>query len=364
MIGWLRLGMTTNAVFVLATVGTPQTPTPSPSNTPTPRESTPPSPEPSGTVVRPAIVFNHEDPHAPLVYRITAAAREQLNVRIVNTCPRAFSYSVEGVLETAAALGRWGDKTATCVDRLSDHVVTWTHDDRYGGYLVRITKANPAAEAEDRQTKTVLRMLRANPELDLDDLTPIVAISPTPSPAPETAKTLREVTLVIHVDEPKGFATAFGAGFLGSNLTDPVFAIRTETENGVERSMLRENADARDDYRLGVGSFVHAFHEAWPYGALSFGLGVNDPNRVTYYGGITLRAPGVGALTFGPNWGPTRRLPDSLTLDTAVAADTSLNDLPLRTKRGWFFSVSFEFLSKPDALQKPFASAFAPPPDK
>jgi hypothetical protein len=270
---------------------------------------------------KPQVVFDHLNTNADRHYTISARPGEPIIVCIRNTALAQFTYSIVGVVKAVA--GAIGTATLTTKD-LGTRRLTRPHDDQYGGYVVAVKRAAPG------------------------DVTVVTGA---------TSKTNLDVTLVVAVVTQQ-FQYEFAGAFSISDLTDPQYAIVPQTVNGQTKSVIVHDESAKDSSRLGLGAFIHVFHDKFPWLAGTFGLGIAEANRTTYFLGPTLRLGKAMAFTAGPVWGSVKRLPAGVTVGSEAANANVLNDLPTQVKRGWFFGFSYTFLQAKQAIEEPFA----PPP--
>ena len=135
------------------------------------------------------------------------------------------------------------------------------------------------------------------------------------SPGPITAKDgeklvdLNDITLIIAVNNQQ-FQYEFAGAFSISSLTDPQYATDKVTADGKDTLVVIRDEEAEDERRLGLGAYIHVFHDKLPWAAATFGLGIASDNKVTYFVGPSVRLGKAMAVTVGPVWGAVTRLPD------------------------------------------------------
>lgn len=251
-----------------------------------------------------------------------------ITVRIKNTCPNEFNYSITEVLAEAPAQPPSAAKGGGC--KPEDKVITIVHDKRYGGYLIGIEKKDPNKIVETKN-----------------------------------GNVLKNLQLVISVETAAWNIDTYG-GFTVSGLTNPRFAIEmrdfsmTDSATGMttteQKPFVIRDTGAEDDVNLGIAAFAHIYHRRMKPFALTFGLGISEENDTTYYTGLSWRFGARGALTLGYAWGEVDRLPAGTKFDQPVAADL-LSSLDSKIKGDFFFSYSFSFIDARDRLKKPFAGA-------
>jgi hypothetical protein len=269
---------------------------------------------------RPQVEFKHADANEDRHYTVSLKAGESLVVCIADTAIERFSYSIVGVKKApeprkdAAAAGDNGETLGT--KRL-----VRPHDPAFGGYIVSITRSTPAPVRAQWQGKPV---------------------------------ELNDVTLVVSVKEEQ-FQYEFSGAFSISSLVDSQYAATKATVDGKEVLAVTRDRAAEDERRLGLGAFIHVFHDKAPWVAATFGLGVASDNKVTYFLGPSIRLGKAMAVTAGPVWGAVTRLPTGVSEGSVIADANALKDLPTRTGRGWFVGFSYTFLQARQTIEKPFA---------
>jgi hypothetical protein len=265
-----------------------------------------------------SVTYNHFEQNKSLSFSVDAAGGDSIALMILDTCPGQFTFKVEGIERAPDELGpRSLDACAAAPKELR-----WTHESRYGGYLVMIAAPGPVAVKKEGAEPPV--------------------------------KELNSVVLVVHVRDT-GWALEVGGGFTVDGLVSPRYAFETRTENGVPATFVTRDEAADDAATLGLATFVHAFHHKVPVLALSFGLGLSESSRATYYTGLSVRLSSKAALTGGLAWGNVDRLPPGVTSQTPVTDRNILNDLPTRVGVKPFIAFSYGFLGSKDRLAKPFA---------
>lgn len=270
------------------------------------------------------LAYNHFEQNKSLSFSIEASDGDTIVVEVADTCPGQFDFRVEGIERAPEVLGPRSLEPCAAATK----EVRWTHEGRYGGYLLRISAPSPV----------LVRKAGAQPD----------------------TKELGSVVLIVHIRDT-GWALEVGGGFTIDGLVSPRYALETRTGNGVAATFVTRDEAADDAATLGVASFVHAFHHKAPLVALSFGLGLGESSRARYYTGLSLRLGSKFALTGGVAWGNVDRLPAGVTTTTPVTDPNILNELPTRVGVKPFFALSYGFLGSRDPLAKPFAGA---PPEE
>lgn len=167
---------------------------------------------------------------------------------------------------------------------------------------------------------------------------------------------LDEATLILHF-ERDGWSFQVAGGFTITNLTDPKFAL--EERDG--ESILVRDRGAEDKQRLGIAALSHIYHLKHPNWAGTFGLGINQDNKTSYFTGISYRFGNTAALTLGYNWASVTERPAGVKLGQAVPANT-LSNLGSKTDGDFFLAISLSFLGADNAVNA-FKKPFEPLPE-
>jgi hypothetical protein len=194
--------------------------------------------------VKEDVVFPHLDGTSK-IYTLDLADRQKFVVAIDKTCTDAFNYSYVG-LERGQLPSEAQENQPLKKKPLDKKTIEITYDDRFGGYIFNIVPNGKNA----------------------GDIC-------------EGGEKLGTASFIVAVRQ-QTWNLSFSGGFTISNLTNPVYSVKTE---GDTKTVVR-NEDQEDNRRLGVASFVHVFHDkiqwkqVWP--TMAFGLGINNDNRVEY----------------------------------------------------------------------------------
>ncbi len=274
------------------------------------------------------VTFNHAEGRSTAAYHLGLKPGEPFTVVISNTAGNCFGYEVE-------AVERISEQGGADIGERSRRIRV-VHEEQYGGYIVHIRRlANAPLACNDANV----------------DVTPDVAVADLPD----------NVTLIVTV-ETENFEVAFAGGFTFSGLTNPVFASRA---NEAGNNIIERDTAGEDDIDLGVGAFIHAYNRAWHPAApaMTFGIGVGDSSRTTYYLGPFWRLGNEAFLGGGVSFGPSSRLPAGVRVGDMISDANTLNNLGSKTKAGWFIGVTYTFLGSSDAFEKPFKTTpqAAPP---
>jgi hypothetical protein len=261
------------------------------------------------------VSFDHLNTDGNRSYVLNLSHGEPFQVKITNTCPETFSYEVQGILRAEQGGDNLSGKDGKALETKLLPVV---HDEKYGGYLVTIKRTFETAVCKDGEKLQPRTLMISTPKMTWD--------------------------------------LSFSGGFTLSSLNSPHYFLRPHpTETG--KKQVQEDADKHDDANLGIASYVHLYHHRVPWLAGMFGLGIRDSNKTEYYLGGGLRFSDKATLNAGVVFGPVTRLKDGINLTDPVSDDNVLNDLPTRTKRGFFVGLSYSFIDVRGKLQQPFAGA-------
>ncbi len=276
----------------------------------------------------PCVVYDHASLSFVGPSSVEAADGDVIYLVITRTAPGAFLYPVEGIERPPG-----GREFGAGYTQLSDKVISIRHEARFDGYRFSITSVDGAPLPPDNSV--------AGPTL-------------RSTPEPE----------VIRVTTRQWHQWVAGA-FTGSSLSDRQFSLYERTVDGQTLSFVEEDKDAEDEAKLGLAALIHLYHSSWkkvPL-AVTFGLGIGDDNRTSYFLGPSWRLGDKGAITVGAVWGSVSRLPTGVSVcgrsesscaSTLAVDANALNQLGSRTEQGWFVALSYSFLDVADLLQKPF----------
>lgn len=242
-------------------------------------------------------------------FEIDLEPGEPFSIVIARTTRTEFSYSVAG-LEVPPADTTEVHEAATPSDTV---ILRQIHDDRFGGYVVRIRHADPELRSGE----------------------------------------LGEATLTVRVTT-LGWKVGFSGGFTASGLTDQKFAAVPDSVDEESLVILRDE-EREDEVALGIATFVDLYHSKATWAAFSFGLGVNASSGVSYYVGPSFRFGKQGSLTTGLALGGVATLPAGEMEGREPTSPNALSNLGNKTEASWFVAVSYSFLGGGAAdLNKPF----------
>jgi hypothetical protein len=268
-----------------------------------------------------AVTFDHLKDGPYKAYSISSAQYRPIVIQILNTYPAGFDYEITGIpIKAAEATG------GVSMSQLTMKELTQVHDPKYGGYVVHITPKAGAITVTD---------------------------------APAKQNVLDSATLVISVTTLQ-WDIAMAGAFTVSGLRDHVYSLQTRTVDGKSEQYVAEDTSKEDRSRLGTGAFIHVYHSALPWLGGTFGLGINDASRTTYFAGPSIRFGDKAALSFGVAAGSVNRLPGGISVGKTVTDGNVLSNLGNRINYNYFVAFSFSFLDARGFLEKPFAGASTP----
>ncbi len=114
--------------------------------------------------------------------------------------------------------------------------------------------------------------------------------------------------------------------------------------------------DAEDDQALGFAGFIHMNHRRWKnWAPLSFGLGIGEESKLSFFLGTSWELYDKAYLTGGWNWASVDRLPSGQQLNQPLTDPNALSNLDSRIDSDFFIAVSYTFLGDRAPFKKPFA---------
>lgn len=259
----------------------------------------------------------HHPSGGPPPAPVTLNDGERFAIKVTDTLPDLFTYR----LYRQRVAGKRGRATAD-KSRPSEICLSEVHDKRFGGYL--------------------LAVLRTSTE-GAEDYPPSLLIS-------------------IPVQTPQ-WTYGFAGGFVGSGLTDPVYFVRKDETGAsvVKRAGEDGTVDEEDWAKLGTAAFIHVTPPRGPL-ALSFGIGISDGDKPTYYLGPSYRLGDQAFITAGLAVGPVDALPAGIAVGDRLDDPNALASLRSRNKGHVFVALSYAFLGSRKDLARPFAPTDASAP--
>ena len=260
---------------------------------------------PAGT---PVVTFDHGAQADVLSGAVRRADGEQFVIRVVNTKPTEFTYTVAG----AVAVAQDPANMMMSADDVHDECVT--HDKKFGGYIMKV------------------------------------------EPKAGTTPGLSTKLIMVHV-ATEDWQVEFGGAFPVAWFKSPQYAL-APLGDGNLRVIRDDGTDEdpkTDPFRLGGAAFVTTYHEKRPHVGLTFGLGVDDETSATYFFGGTLRLGKQAGLTAGLALGSVSRLPSGVNVGDTTTNPNLLADDPQRTTTAFFVALSYSFLGSANTLKAPFA---------
>lgn len=231
---------------------------------------------------------------------------QRFTIRIANTLPTRFVYK----LYRQRAAGKPGETLAQ--ERQTDVCLTEFHDKQFAGYTLVVRPAEGG-------------------------------VSGYPS----------EVVVSIPVQTIQ-WTYGFAGAFVGSGLTDPVYFVRSVAQADGTSVGVVERSDEEDWAKLGTAAFVHATPPDWAL-ALTFGIGISNGDKPTYYLGPSVRLGDQAFVTAGLAVGAVNALPAGIAVGSRVDDPNALANLRTRNAAHVFVALSYAFLGGRKALEKPFA---------
>ena len=261
--------------------------------------------------------FNHGASKADESRTLRVGNGETFKIQIDDTCPDLFTYDVHGVLREEKPSGV-EQKAGAKLPPRKEKVLTAVHDTKYGGYIVTMTRKNGPNQCDGPDDLASRTLIVFTPQEDWD--------------------------------------LSFSGAFTLSSLSNPMYYLRAHPDDATKKQV-QEDPDKSDAVNLGIGAFVHLFHQRHPWLAGSFGLGIREGNKMEYFLGGGLRASDKATINAGVVFGPVSRLPNGVDTTRPVSDDNVLNDLPTRIQRGFFVGISYSFIDVRNRFQAPFAGS-------
>lgn len=266
------------------------------------------------------VVFDHSE-NTFLAKEVSANPGDLITVRIENTCLKEFDYELGGIAQNPPSSGTSiGQEILDQACEAGSHFLTEIHNDRFGGYYLKIKKKNNNGVSVKAKVK--------DKEVMLEDSLYLVSV------------------------KSSQWDIAFAGGFTVSDLVDPIYSSK---KNDADQNIIVRARSAEDDVSLGLSAMVHVFHQKRPRWAATFGVATGNSGETSYMAGPSLRFGDQAAFTLGYMWSRVKRLPSGLSVGDLVEDPNTLVDLSSKTKGGMFLSFSYSFLSgSKAALGKPF----------
>ena len=233
------------------------------------------------------VVFDHEE-GGRRAYTLYLKDGEPFAVKIRNTCETEFTYEVLSITEDQPSPTQYRHSVSGVAGQTTDKVIDVVHDDSYGGYFVEIRRPATFVVCRNRQTESEVAVL-----------------SPT-----------------------------------RLTITTPARRWRTSVSGAYTLTHLPKDDCADGDpcnrVKQGLATFVHTYHDRFPFLAPMFGLGISGEGQAEYFVGGGLRLGNEGTISFGGVAGKRRS--------------------GSNTQWSWFAGFSYAFLDTgTDALERPFA---------
>jgi hypothetical protein len=246
------------------------------------------------------LLYDHAATNSDLEYHIALHPGDQFQLKIVNTCPELFDYSINRITKTAIPAARPQGTPNSLGEKLLEPV---THDSRYAAYDVEIKKA-----ANGTPCDTPLDEVRLRVAVDTLDwrFVQSAALAMTIAPQPR------------YVAEPQASTSGQPAQF----------KVVRDKEN-------------EDPGRFEIATLTHVYAPGSKWG-LAAGFGAQE-NQLQYYLGVSLdptRGSRIFNIASGVVWASIPRLPNGIHENDLITDATKLNDLPSAHRIRFFFSVT------------------------
>jgi hypothetical protein len=247
-----------------------------------------------------ALVYDHASSNRDMEYHVALRPGDQFQLRILNTCPNLFDYSINRVTKTATPSTSSPAAAIPLSEKVLDPV---THDARYAAYDIEISKA-----ANGIPCDIPLEAVKLRVSVDTLDwrFVQSAALAMTIAPQPR------------YVAEPQ----AVGGG------------------QPAEFKVVREK-ESEDPGRLEIATLTHIYGPGRQWGVAA-GFGAQQ-NQLQYYLGASFdptRGSHMFNIASGFVWASLPRLPDGIHENDLITDATKLNDLPLAHRIRFFFAVT------------------------
>ena len=181
------------------------------------------------------IEFDHQN-DSDTSYERHLSNGQKFYVVIKNTCPDVFSYDVRGIVREQKP--KTDEAAAKGGKALETKVIPVVHDAKYGGYYVTIERT----------------------------VTGVAGC--------EGGEKLERHTLMIFTPQ-QDWDLSFSGAFTVSSLSNPQYFLQPHP-NDATKKQVQEDTGKSDAVNLGIGAFVHLFHQRLPWVAGAFGLGIRE----------------------------------------------------------------------------------------
>lgn len=235
------------------------------------------------------VVFDHAE-GTRRTYTLHLKDGEPFAIEVRNTCETEFAYEVLSISRDQPPPTQYRYSAPGVASVTADKVIDVVHDDSYGGYFVEIRRPTTFLACRSQQNQSELAVL-----------------SPT--------------RLTITTPARRWRRSISGAYTLTHLPKDDCL-----------------DGEPCDRVKQGLATFVHTYHDKFPFVAPMFGLGIGGEGQAEYFVGAGLRMGDVGTINLG-----------------AVTGKRS-SGANAEVRWSWFAGFSYAFLDTGrSALQQPFA---------
>lgn len=322
----------------------------------------------ASAVAQEVITFDHRqasaDGNPDLIEQRTFRDGTQFVVRITNTCPSAFSYTVRALrrheAETPPAPFGAGAKPAPpgLSEKTLDPI---TFDSENGGYLIDIQPVPGEESCVEYLEKGTTTPAQPQPTgvveefVDPADESKGVKFTAAGKEYDKRDVTLRNVTFTIAIRSDE-WGVSIAGGFAASAPTDREFGL-VSIQGQTGKFNLTEGARAHA--AVGATTFIQVTKPSKPLG-FAVGVGMGTNTATSYMFGPAIRFDDAASIVFGIALTPQRVLPPNVDDGATVDDPNFLNTLERKARAAVFVGFSFAILGSQQRFREPLGMGAAP----
>jgi hypothetical protein len=281
-------------------------------------------------------------------------------VRIEETDPRLFTYTVTGIPEDPkkGQPAQWkpGASVVTKEGDLRTVLLTMRHSRLFRQYRVEVAATAPAGE-DALTDRVTTKMFDADRALTWAERRMVQEEKDKLRAA--GVVTLYSVSFDIWVETKQEWTLTVNGGVAFSNLTGEKFFIETDTKGTADPAddtqTVQRDKDAEDDFRPDVVVLAHLGYERWHGFGPVFGFGIGENSEARYFLGAALPLGRQFIFSAGWSGGRVDTLPAGQVLGAEpVAGANTLSSLGTRFANGFYVGLSFGFVDRRDAFDGVF----------
>lgn len=306
------------------------------------------------------VTFNHRaasaGPAPDLIAERVFKPGTTFTIRILETCPGAFTYSVRALLRQAPdAFAPQGLEGPGPPALEAKDIGPIRFDDQYGGYIVDVQKSDADADCVEYFVKG--SNVPADPQPSGVQRVFVDPNKPGPTKLMKgdteyeaKAVDLEDVSFTVSiVTDQWGLEVA--GGFALTSPADPEFGL-VPVANETGKFNLREDEGARAHAAAGATTFIQVARPRAKWG-WAFGIGVGANGATSYMAGPMFRFGDVASIVVGGALTPRLSRPANVTDATVIDNPEFVNALPRKPRAAFFVGFSFAFLGSQEKFKKP-----------